>query len=37
MTVTVSGKFNVLNINPYVKMSPFVITSSVIMVCEGGT
>jgi len=36
VTVTVSGTYNFLNIIPLKKMSPFTITSAVIMVCEGG-
>jgi Flp pilus assembly protein TadG len=36
VNVTVSGTFNFMNIIPYKKMSSLPITSSVIMVCEGG-
>ncbi len=36
VTVTVSGTFKVLNIIALKKMSNFTITTSVIMLCEGG-
>jgi Flp pilus assembly protein TadG len=36
ITVTVSGKFNFLNIIPLAKMPALTITSAVIMGCEGG-
>jgi Flp pilus assembly protein TadG len=35
ITVTVTGTYNLMDINPFVHISPFSITSAPTMVCEG--